>query len=160
MRPLAAGIFIIAAAGIIIAGCNQNQPPAETPPPPSPAASAVPLAPAPIAPTPIPPATELAVNSVDSVMLSRPADGPMAVVVDVSGTTLSSGWTNPKLAEEPDDDNTVKTYKFVATSPEAPEGNRAPQPIEAEIRIESLPIGVKTIRIVSATNEISVPVAQ
>jgi hypothetical protein len=66
------------------------------------------------------------------------------------------------LAEESDGgaDSTVKTYKFIATSPPMPEPNRTAQPIEAEIRVDSLPPDVKTIRIVSGTNEVSAPIAQ
>lgn len=86
----------------------------------------------------------------------------MAIIIHVSGTALSPGWTDAKLAEEPDSgaDNSVKTYKFVATSPEMPGENRTAQPIEAEIRIEALSPDIKTIRIVSSTNEVSAPIAQ
>ena len=95
-------------------------------------------------------------------MLSRPQDTPTAIVVHVTGTTISPGWTEPKLVEETDNvtDSDTKTYKFLATSPETPDENRTSEPIEAEIRIDSLPPAVKTIRILSATNEISAPVAQ
>jgi hypothetical protein len=95
-------------------------------------------------------------------MLSRPQDEPMAIIIHVSGTALSPGWTDAKLAEEPDGgaDNSVKTYKFVATSPEMPDANGTAQPIEAEIRVDSLAPDIKTIRIVSGTNEVSAPIAQ
>jgi hypothetical protein len=94
-------------------------------------------------------------------MLSRPSDAPAAIVIVISGTAISPGWTDAKLAEEPDNgDASVKTYKFVATSPAMPDENRTAEPVEAEVRIESLAPEVKTIRIVSATNEISVPIAQ
>ena len=74
----------------------------------------------------------------------------MAIIIHVAGTALSPGWTDAKLAEEPDGgaDNTVKTYKFVATSPPMPDANRSTQPIEAEIRVEALSPDIKTIRIV------------
>ncbi len=86
----------------------------------------------------------------------------MAIIIRVSGTALSPGWTDAKLAEAPDvgGDNTIRTYNFVATSPPMPEANRSAQPIEAEIRVDSLPADVKTIRIVSGTNEVSAPIAQ
>jgi glucose/arabinose dehydrogenase len=153
-------IFAVGATGIALAGCNRN--PAQTPAPAQVPAVAMPAAPQPPAPPPIPPATELPVNSVDSVMLSRPQDEPMAIIIRVSGTALSPGWTDAKLAEAPDvgGDNTIKTYKFVATSPPMPEANRNAQPIEAEIRVDSLPADIKTIRIVSGTNEVSAPIAQ
>jgi hypothetical protein len=41
-----------------------------------------------------------------------------------------------------------------------PDANRTAQPIEAEIRVDSLSPDVKTIRIVSGTNEVSAPIAQ
>ena len=160
MRVSVAIIFAFSAALIVLAGCNRN--PAQTPASPETPAATAPATPQPPPPPPIPPTTELPVNSVDSVMLSRPQDAPMAIIIHVSGTALSSGWTDAKLAEEPDGgaDNTIKTYKFVATSPEMPDANRAAQPIEAEIRVDALSPDVKTIRIVSGTNEVSAPIAQ
>ena len=160
MRVSVAIIFAIGAALVVLAGCNRN--PAQTPAPQAPAAT-TPAPPQPAAPPPIPPTTELPVNSVDSVMLSRPQDEPMSIIIHVSGTALSPGWTDAKLAEEPDGgaDATIKTYKFVATSPEMPDdANRTAQPIEAEIRVDSLSPDIKTIRIVSGTNEVSAPIAQ
>ena len=160
MRVSVAIIFAVGAAIIVLAGCNRN--PAQTPASPEAPAATAPAAPQPSAPPPIPPATELPVNSVDSVMLSRPQDEPMAIIIHVSGTAVSAGWTNAKLAEEPDGgaDNSVKTYKFVATSPDMPGEDRTAQPIEAEIRVDSLSPDIKTIRIVSITNEVSAPIAQ
>jgi hypothetical protein len=157
-----ARILAIAAIGFVLAGCNRNQTPAPPQPAAPPAATVTPPPPAPAAPAPIPAATELPLDSVDSVMLSRPQDSPMAIVIHVSGTAVSPGWTNAKLTEDVGNsaDVSVKTYKFVATSPEMPDESRTPQPVEAEIRVESLSPDVKTIRIVSATNEISAPIAQ
>ena len=67
-----------------------------------------------------------------------------------------------KLVEDPDNsaDASVKTYKFVATSPEMPDENRTPTPMQAELRVDMLLPGVTTIRIVSAANEVSAPIAQ
>ena len=160
MRVSVAIIFAAGAALIVLAGCNRN--PAQTPASPQAPAATTPAAPQPQAPPPIPPSTELPVNSVDSVMLSRPQDEPMAIIIHVSGTALSPGWTDAKLAEEPDGgaDNSVKTYKFVATSPDMPGEDHTATPIEAEIRVASLSPDIKTIRIVSSTNEVSAPIAQ
>jgi hypothetical protein len=152
----------ITAMALALSGCNrnqaQNQPAAE----PAPAATIAPVPAPPPAPPPIPAATELPLNSVDSVMLSRPADAPMALVIHVSGTAVSPSWSDAKLAEEPDNgsDASIKTYRLVATSPEMPEESRTAQAMEAELRVEALAPDVKTIRIVSATNEISAPIAQ
>jgi hypothetical protein len=95
-------------------------------------------------------------------MLSRPQDAPMAIVIHVAGSALSPGWTDAKLVEQPDSgsDASIKTYQLVATSPAMPDETRNPQAIEAELRVESLPPEVTTIRIVSATNEIAAPIAQ
>jgi len=152
----------VAAIALALAGCNRN--PAENQPAPAPPAApaAAPAPPQPPPPPPIPPATELPLNSVDSVMLSRPQDQPTAIVIHVSGTALSAGWTDAKLAEDADSegDTSVRTYKFVATSPVMPDENRTAQPMEAELLVDPLPPEVKTIRIVSATNDISAPITQ
>jgi hypothetical protein len=94
-------------------------------------------------------------------MLNRPQDAPQALVIQVSGTTPSSGWTNAHLAEDSQSagDPSVMTYKFVATSPET-EQSSAPQMVEAELRIDSLPPEVKSIRVISASNEVSAPITE
>src|SRR5258705_2290843 len=88
MRISLALCFAVAAIGIVLAGCNRNpaQPPAS---PQAPAATAP--APQPPAPPPIPPATELPLNTVDRVMLSRPPHEPFAIIIHVSGTAVSNG---------------------------------------------------------------------
>jgi hypothetical protein len=162
-RSSVAGVIVLALA---IAGCNQDTAETQAPEaPPAPVATAEPAPPppAPAAPAPIPPATEVQVNSVDSVMLSRPTDAPNAMIIRVLGTTASAGWTLPKLEPMADgsSDAAVMSYQFLATSPEAADdGNTAPEQIVTELRVDSLPPEVTTIRIVSATNEVSAPVAQ
>jgi len=150
-------------AVFLLSACNRNSPPA----PPQPAATGPSAAaPAPPAPAPqppqIPPATEVPVASINSVMLNRPPDSPAALIVDVSGTAPSAGWTNPHLAEdtESNSDPSVKTYKFVATSPQNEEQDHTQQAIEAELRVDALPPEVKSIRVTSASNEISAPVTE
>lgn len=146
---------------IALSGCNRDSA-QQTQPAPAPAPAVAAAPPLPPPPPPIPASTELALNSVDSVTLSRPADSATALVIHVSGSAVSSGWTDAKLTEdmEKTDEAAVKTYKLVATSPAMPDENRTPQAMEAEIRVESLPPEVTTIRIVSATNDISAPIAQ
>jgi|KBSSwiStaDraftv2_1062776.scaffolds.fasta_scaffold1090112_1 glucose/arabinose dehydrogenase len=155
--------FLFAVAIVLtLAGCNRSpqQQPASSPAPTAPEAVPAP-APQPPPPPEIPPATELPLNTVDSVMLSRPQDEPASIVIHVSGTALTPGWTDAKLTEEPEGtDASVKTYRFVATSPEMPDEKRTPQSMEAEVRIDMLSPDVKAIRIVSATNEVSAPIAQ
>ena len=155
------GIVLLLSAVLTVASCNRS---AETPAP-APEQAATP-AEAPAAPQlpstpPIPAATELPLNTVDSVMLTRPQDTPTAVIIRVSGSAISPGWTGVKLVE--DAQNTaagVASYKLVATSPAMPDANRTPEVLETELRIDALPATVTTIRIVAATNEISAPVAQ
>ena len=102
-------------------------------------------------------------NTVDSVMLSRPADAPSAMIIRVLGTTASAGWSLPKLEPMAEDnsDASIVSYQLLATSPEAADdGNTAPEQIVTELRVEALPPEVTTIRVVAATNEVSAPVAQ
>ena len=164
VRASSTGVFVLALA---LSGCNQNTAETETTEaPPAPVASVEPPAPPPPAvetPAPIPPLTEVQANSVDSVMLSRPQDAPNAMIIRVLGTTLSGGWTLPKLEPMADasTDASIVSFQLVATSPEASDdANTAAEQIEAELRVDSLPAEVTTIRIVSATNEVSAPVAQ
>mgnify|MGYP001400241887 CR=1 FL=1 len=155
-------ILAVAAVSIALTGCNRN--PAQNPPAPesAPPAATAPAPSPPPAAAPIPASTELPLQSVDSVMLSRPSDAPMALVIHVSGTAISPGWSDAKLVEDSDNagDASIKTYKLVATSPAMPDENRTAQAMEAEFRVETLAPEVKAIRIVSATNEISAPIAQ
>jgi len=163
-RSHAWGVAVLVLA---LAGCNQNTAETEAPETaPAPVAQTEPAAPPPPevqAPAPIPPLTEMPLNSVDSVMLSRPPDAPSALIIRVSGTAASGGWSLPKLQPVTDagTDASIVSYQFVATSPEASDdANTAAEQLETELRLDSLAPEVMTIRIVSATNEISAPVAQ
>ena len=156
------GTFVVALS-LLLATCNRS--PSETQTQESAPAVTVETTalPAPAAgPPPIPPSTELPNGSVDSVMLSRPQDAPESMIIRVLGTAPSAGWTEPKLEPMADTsgDTSIKSYQFVATSPESADAGAATQPIETELRVEGLPPEVKTIRIVSASNEVSAPVAQ
>jgi hypothetical protein len=168
MSPARSNVVAAAAVVLVLAGCGQEENVAQTEvqePAPPPIENIIePAAPPPqAAPAPIPLATELPVNTIDSVMLSRPQDAPSALIIRVLGTAASGGWSLPKL--EPVEDNgsdaSIMSYQFVATSPEASDDtNTAGERIEAELRVDSLPPDVTTIRIVSATNEVAAPVAQ
>ena len=159
-----AGVVVVLA--LALSGCNQNTAETETTEAPPPVASVEPPPtppPAAEAPAPIPPNTEVQVNSVDSVMLSRPQDAPNAMIIRVLGTTASGGWSTPKLEPMADagTDASTMSYQLVATSPEAvDDANTAAAQVEAELRVDALPADVTTIRIVAATNEVSAPVAQ
>lgn len=161
-RASVAGVFVLALA---TAGCNQNTAETQAPEaPPAPVATAEPpAAPPPAAPAPVPPSTEAQANSVDSVMLSCPADAPNAMIIRVLGTTASAGWSLPKLEPMADgsSDASIVSYQLLATSPEAvDDANTAPEQIVAELRVDALPPEVTTIRVVAAMNEVSAPVAQ
>ena len=150
---------------LVVAACNRNQSQQATnTAPPAASAEPAPVAQPPAAPEapPIPPGTETAVNSVDSVSLNRPADDPEVIVIHVSGMTMSMGWTDPKLAQvtEEGSDPSVAVFRFVATSPQSPDAGRVAQPVEAELRVASLPPEVKTIRVIAASNEVTAPIAQ
>jgi hypothetical protein len=102
--------------------------------------------------------TEQAVYAVDSLVVTRPDDAPKVVVIKAVGSVRTGGWTEPKLEEMPDapgSDPSVKSYRFVATSPTADTTIQALQSVEADLRVDSLSPKVQTIRVVSETNEIS-----
>lgn len=165
-----AGVF---AAALVLAGCD-NKPTGEVAQAPAPAPLPAPAVPPvtqtatvpPPAAAPMPSTTPTmplgasqAVYTVDSLVVSRPDDSPKAVVIKASGSVRTGGWTEPKLEEMPDtDDATVKSYRFVATSPTAAATVQALQTIDADLRVDSLPPKVTTIRVVSETNEISASV--
>jgi ABC-type oligopeptide transport system substrate-binding subunit len=151
------------ASATFLSACNRNSQPAQ----PQPAERTPPAfapAPPPAAPQPpqIPPGTEVSLASVNSVMLNRPQDAPGSLIIDVSGVAPSAGWTNPRLVEdaEANSDASVKTYKFVATSPAKEQQDHQQQAIEAELRVDALPPEVKLIRVISASNEISAPITE
>lgn len=164
MRSLVCRLFAVMVASAVITGCNQNAPPAQ--PQSAPVAAPAPAAPAPPPPAPqpppIPPGTEFPVSSVDSVMLNRPPDSPGALIIDVTGTIPSGGWTNPRLVEDTaaTTDPSLRVYKFVATSPDQASADQMPQMINAQLRIDSLPPEVKTLQVVAAGNQISAPVTE
>jgi hypothetical protein len=169
MNSARSRLVAAAAFALLLAGCEQQQGAAQTevpePAPPSTIATLTePAAPLPEPSAPIPLATELPVNAVDSVMLSRPDDAPSGLIIRVLGTAASGGWSLPKLEpveDEASTDASIMSYQFVATSPESTgDTNTAAEQIVVELRVESLPPDVMAIRIVSATNEISAPVAQ
>lgn len=163
MRSLLVRFIPVMVVFAVITGCNRNSPPAQ--PQSAPAVAPAPAAPTPSPapqPPPIPPGTELPVSSVDSVMLNRAPDSPDALIIDVTGTIPSGGWTNPRLVEDTTAtaDPSVKIYKFVATSPAQSSADQTPQMIDAELRTDSLPAQVKTVRVVAAGNQISAPVTE
>jgi hypothetical protein len=158
---------------LFVAGCDNKpsgMPQPETPPIPTPSPVPAPLPPVPTptpaahapalpAPAAIPLGTSQAIYTVDSLVISHPDDAPKAVVIKAMGSVRSGGWTEPTLEEMPDaGDPTVKSYRFVATSPTAEATIQALQTVEADLRVDTLSDKVTTIRVVSETNEISAAV--
>jgi hypothetical protein len=135
------------AAGLLLAGCNRDTPAEQAAEQPAPA----PAAPA---QTAVAPSTELTVKTVESVMVTRPQDAPDTVVIQVSGTVPSVGWTDPKLVPVESTDPTVRSFNFVATSPADAAAGAAAEPVQARLQLDTLPEDVTAIRIVSATNAV------
>ena len=130
-----------------LAACGrggEEQDAAAPPPPPPPAAAA---------PPPLAPNTELTVRTVESVVVTRPMEAPESVIIQVTGTVPSSGWTDAKLVPIDGSDASVRSFTFVATSPAQPQGGT--EAIEAQLQIEDMPTDVGSIRVVAATNEVS-----
>lgn len=163
MRPLILPLVLTALLCAVLAACYRSAPPAQSPAAPAAVSATPPAVPAPSqqAQPPIPAGTEVPVASIDSVMLNRPADAPGALVIDVTATVPSSDWTNPHLIEDTGSkDPAVRIYKFVATSPSSEAAETMPQMLDTELRIDSLPPEVRSIRIVSAGNQVSAPVSE
>ena len=79
-----------------------------------------------------------------------------ALTVVVKGSSRTGGWTNPQLKplETFAPEVGMRSYTFVATPPNGP-SSQATTPIQATIKIDPLPADVKTIRVLSETNEIA-----
>jgi hypothetical protein len=141
-------IKLLALAGALaLFACNR-----EAPAPQDAAEDAAPAAPQAEV---VAPSTEVAVRTVESVMVTRPQDAPDSVVIQASGTVPSTGWSAPKLVPVDDSDPASRSFSFVATSPATTEADDLTEAVEARLQIETLPAEVKTIRIVSSTNAVS-----
>ncbi len=139
-------VILLAVLGLALAACGQEPAPADAVAEPE-----IPLA----AETAIPARTELPVTRVESVMISRPDNAPETLVIQVAGSVGSEGWTDAKLVPaETEPAPTIRSFRFVATSPEVIDANAAPQPIEVRAEFDTFPAEVQTVRILSATNEV------
>jgi hypothetical protein len=139
-------IIVVAAAAILLA-CSREAPAPQEVAEPAPAAATQ--------QTVVAPSTELAVRTVESVMVSRPQDAPASVVIQASGTVPTTGWSEPKLVPVEDSDPSSRSFSFVATSPPTTDADDLTEAVEASLQIDTLPPEVKTIRIVSGTNAVS-----
>ena len=156
MKIRAHVLLLCVAIGAVLGACNRNTETVKEEP--------KPVKPTTFAPSQIFPETndlsqlkpvEQKVSKVDSISVRFPASD--ALVVRVSGTVPSGGWTHPRLVpvDDPNTANTSKSFEFVATLPLS-DDNTPSKPIYAQIRVDGVPAELKTIRIVSATNDTSV----
>ncbi len=102
------------------------------------------------------PSTELIIERVESLMVTRPDEQTDSVIILASGLVPSRGWSRPRLVPaDPDETTDAVNFHFVATSParEMPESD--PQPIEAQLEMPAFPSEVKMVRIISTTNELT-----
>jgi hypothetical protein len=147
-------------------------PPPPPPPPPSVQTSTPAPAPAPAAPpapaatnaTPSPTATppasgqiaQKAIYEVTGIDVGVSKDKPSFVTVVVKGSARTGGWTNAQLKplQTFAPEVGMRSFTFVATPPAGPSTQSA-TPIQATIKIDPLPSDVKTIRVLSETNEIA-----
>lgn len=164
---------VIALVCLVASGCSQEAPTGTeqaegapitgaVPPPtpavdePTPPVLAGPTEDALGAPDETPIATEVNIDRVESMMITRPDETPEALVIFVSGLVESNGWSDPRLVPlDPDEAGGTRSFSFVATSPDREMQRNASQPIEVRLEIESFPPEVETIRIISATNELT-----
>lgn len=140
-----------------MAACSQEAPlPAEPLPQPTALQEDAPTPAPAILPVQIPPSSEVIIERIESVMVSRPSEQPEALVVHASGLVGSRGWSRPRLVPaDPEEASDMVSLHFVATSPEQETRVSEPQPLEARLEMPTLPSEVKSIRIVGVTNELS-----
>ena len=97
-----------------------------------------------------------AIYEVTGIDVGVAKDKPTFVTVVVKGTTRTGGWTNAQLKplQTFAPEVGMRSFTFVA-SPPTGSSTAAMTPIQATIRIDPLPPDVKTIRVLSETNEIA-----
>lgn len=140
-----------------------SPPPATPPaaPAPAPAPTTAPT-PAPVASTPPPaPVTTPAalrkpVYEVLSVDVQLNDRNPPFVIVTVKGTTRTGGWKNIELhpLQTFAPEVGMRSFTLVGTPPSGV-STQAITPVNMTIRIDPLPDGVKTIRVLAETNEVA-----
>ena len=143
--------------GIFLAACSQ-----EAPPPADPLLDSTALqedVPTPASPNlqvPVPPSSEVTIERIESLMISRPSEQPGTVIILASGLVGSGGWSRPRLVPaDPDETTDIVSLNFVATSPGQEMRMSEPQPVEARLEMSAFPSAVEMVRIVGATNELT-----
>jgi hypothetical protein len=99
---------------------------------------------------------EKAIYEVTGIDVGVAKDKPTFITVIVKGTTRTGGWSNPQLKplQTFAPEVGMRSFTFVASPPNG-SSTAAMTPIQATIRIDPLPADVKTIRVLSETNEIA-----
>jgi hypothetical protein len=111
-------------------------------------------------PAPPPPAAgapmDKAIYEVTGIDVGVAKDKPTFITVVVKGTTRTGGWSKPQLKplQTFAPEVGMRSFTFVAAPPNGPT-TQAMTPVQATIRIDPLPPDVKTIRVLSETNEIA-----
>lgn len=149
--------YWIALSAVMLAACSQEAPvPAE---PTAEDAVGVPVQMAvedAAQPSVAPDATEMPIQRVDSLMISRLNDRDESVLILAAGSVNSDGWTDVHLAPvASEDDETTRSFQFLATSPEASPTNPNPQRVEARLELPDLPPEVEMVRVIAETNELT-----
>lgn len=100
--------------------------------------------------------TEMPIQRVDSLMISRLSDRDETVLILAAGSVTSDGWTDARL--EPvasEEEGPTRSFQFLATSPEAATTDRTLETVEARLELSDLPPEVETIRVIAQTNELT-----
>ncbi len=97
-----------------------------------------------------------AIYEVTGIDVGLSKDKPYYVTVVVKGSARTGGWTSGQLKplQTFAPEVGMRSFTFVATPPVAA-SSQSTAPIQATIKIEQLPDDVKTIRVLSETNEIA-----
>ena len=112
-----------------------------------------------VPPAPVAPAGSVpqkAIYEVTGIDVGLAKDTGAFVTVIVKGTSRTGGWSNAQLKplQTFAPEVGMRSFTFVATPPGGP-STQAMTPIQATIKIDPLPADVKTIRVLSETNEIA-----
>ena len=140
-------------------------PPVAPAPVPQPAPSPMPTPPvvkppaaAPPAPAPVPSASvqQRTIYEVLSVDVTVTRKNPLAVTITVKGTARTGGWKNIELRplQTFAPEVGMRSFTLVGTPPSGM-ATQALTPVSVSIMIDPLPADVKTIRVLSESNEIA-----
>jgi hypothetical protein len=106
--------------------------------------------------TSTPLSTDLPIQRVESLMVSRLNDRASTVLILASGSVPSGGWSAAHLEPfESSDEVTIQTFRFLATSPDVETAELNSQTVEARLELPNLPPEIEMIRVVAETNALT-----